>query len=226
MPRKNYRWLDVKATKSQEEWRRINRIYDKRRCMRKKLRIRGAELLDKVHSCRLVYSHEVADALSDEIHKALRLPYSWSQDDFDKAEACLDKVEAKVGEICRDINPKATALTNLLLLTMNQFGKSDGEKIDALMRVLEHVAAQMSLERVDSLEENEVNYIMTLLRTKDGYYPKWLVKHMYDKLTSFLNAQDIEKLTKMLIKVVVANKNRLDIARMVSVDKNDEVVIG
>jgi len=119
MPRKNYRWLDVKATKSPEEWRRLNRIYDKRRRMRNKLRIRGGELLDKVHSCRLIYSHEVADALVEKIHKALRLPHSWSQEDFDAAEASLDEVEAQVEEICRHIDPKATALTNLLLMVLN-----------------------------------------------------------------------------------------------------------
>jgi len=92
------------------------------------------------------------------------------------------------------------------------------------MRVMEHVAAQRSLERVDSLEDNKVNFIMTLLRTKDGYYPKWMVKHMYENVTSLLNEQDIEKLSKMLAKVVVGNKNRLDIALMISVDKDDEIV--
>jgi len=222
MPRKNYRWMDVKATKSQEEWRRINRIYDKRRRMRNKLRIRGAELLDKVHSCRLIYSHKVADALIDEIHKALRLPYCWKQEDFEHAEACLDEVESQVGKICQDIDPRATALTNILLMTMDKFGKSDEEKVGALMSALDHLAGQMSLKKVDTLEENKVNYIMTLLRTKDGYYPKWMVKHVYDRALSFFDRQDVMKLAEMLAKAVAFYRDRDSIMSMIEVEKKDE----
>lgn len=227
MPRKNYRWLDVKSTKSLEEWRRINRIYNQRRNLRNHLKLRGAELLDKIHNYRLVQSPGPADSLIEEVHKVLRLPYCWSQEDLDHAEARLSDIEVKLMKIKQRITPKSTQFTNALMMFLLQSKEPDSEKVKALASGLEHIANQLSVEKVESLENDKPNYIATLLRTKDGYYPKWFVKYLYNNILQVLGEEDLEKLTKMLMKVVVANHNKKEILNAISVDEeDDEIVIG
>jgi len=222
MARKQISWLKRKATKSPEEWQRINRIYDQRRRLRNSLKIRGAELLDKIHNYRLVQSPGPADALIDEVHKVLRLPYCWNQEDFDHAEARLSDIDKNLTKIKQRITPKTTGLANIILMIIIYAGETEDVKASALISAVEYMANQLSVEKIESFENSKTNYIMTLLRTKDTYYPEWIVKFLYNNILQLLTEVDVEKLTKMLMKVVISFKNRDSIANMMEVEKEDE----
>jgi len=226
MPRKNYSWAKVKATKTPDEWRKINKAYAQRFRLRNQLKIKGAELLNKIHNYRLIQSPGPADTLIDEVRKALRLPYAWNQEDYDHAEARLKDIEQNIAKIQQRITPKSSELANALMMVVLQSKESDKVKADALISVVEYIANQLSMEKIEGLENSKTNYVMTLLRTKDSYYPKWLPKFLYNNILQLLNEEDIEKLIKWLMKIVVASKNRNSIAKMMAVEHEDDMVIG
>ena len=226
MGKRKKTWLEIKATKKPEEWRRINRVYGQRRRLKNQLKVKGAELLNKIHNYRLIQNPGPADVLIDEVRKALRLPYSWNQEDYSHAEARLNDIEVNVAKLQKRMTPRSTELGNTLLMMVLQSKESDVEKAAALVSAVEYMANQLSTEKVEGLKNNKTNYVMTLLRTKDNYYPRWVVKTLFNNVLQLLKEEDLEKFTKMLMKVVIAAKNRADIGRMMEVERDDEVVIG
>lgn len=227
MPRKNYNWPKVKATKTAEEWRKINKAYALRFRLRNQLRVQGAELLNKIHNYHLVENPGPSDALIDEVRKVLRLPYAWNQEDYDHATARLRDIAGKLEKIKYQMTHKSSALANILMLIFINSKDSEDVKAAALMGTMEFMANQLSLEKIESLENSRTNFVMTLLRTKDSYYPKWFPKFLYNNILQLLSEKDLEKFTKWLMKMVIANKNRQGIMQAMTVDKKDEeVVIG
>jgi len=222
MAKKKKTWLEIKATKPPEEWRRINNIYGKRHQLRNRLRVRAAELLDKIHNYRLVQSPGPADTLIDEVHKVLRLPYCWSQEDLDHAEARLNDIEINLRKIKKRITLKSSQLANALMMVLLQSKETDSEKGKALVSGIEYIANQMSMEKIESFENNRTNYIMTLLRTKDGYYPTWMVKSYYNGALQLFSEDDIKQLAQMFAKLVLSFRDRDSIANMMEVEKEDE----
>ena len=226
MPRKNYNWAKVKEMKTPEEWKKINKAYAQRYRLRNQLKVKGAELLNKIHNYRLIQNPGPADILIDEVRKVLHLPYAWTQEDYDHAVARLQDIGVNVTKMQKQMSSKSTEFGNTLLMMVLQSKEPDVEKAAALVSAVEYMANQLSTEKVEGLKNNKTNYVMTLLRTKDSYYPRWVVKTLFNNVLQLLKEEDLEKFTKMLMKVVIAAKNRADIGRMMEVERDDEVVIG
>lgn len=226
MKKKKKTWLEIKATKEPEEWRRLNRIYSQRRRLRNQLRLKAAELLNQIHAYRLVHSPGIADALIDEVRKTLRLPYCWSQEDYDHAEAHLNEIEKQLRKIKRSITPKASELANIIMMNLINSKDDDSVKATALVGAMEYVAARLSTEKVETLENSTTNYIMTLLRTKDGYYPKWMVKSYYNSALQLFSEDDIKQLATMFAKVAISYRERAALDKAIEMEKKDEIEIG
>jgi len=222
MSKKRKPWIEIKATKPIEEWHRINKIYDQRRRLKNSLRKKGVELLNKIHNYRLVQSPGPADALIDEVHKAIMLPYCWDQEDFDHAEARLMDIENNLFKIKQRIIPKTTGLANIILMIIIYAGETEDVKASALISAVEYMANQLSMEKIDSFENSKTNFIMTLLRTKDSYYPDWMLNTYFNNALQLFSDKDIEQLAKKFAKWVVSYRERNSILNMMEVEQEDE----
>ena len=220
--KKKRSWAEIKATKPIEEWRRINRIYDSRRRLKRQLKMKGIELITKISNYRIFKSPGPADALIDEVKKALRLPYSWGQEEYDHAMAQLNKVAEKAKKIHRLITPPTSGLANMLLMAVVNSKDDYQAKAAAVMCVVEHMASQISSESVDKLPCGDLNFLMTMLRTQDGHYPKWMEKYFFDAAVRLFSEEDLRKLSERFSELIQSFDDRERILNMLG-ETGDEL---
>ena len=220
--KKKRSWAEIKATKSSDEWKRINKIYSSRYRLRNQLKRKGNELMTKIHNYRLIQSPGPADALLDEIRKALRLPYSWGQEHYDHAIAQLNEIEQKIKKIQKRITPPTSELANMLLMSVVNSKDDYQTKAAAVLAVVEYMASQISSESVEKLPYGNLNFLMTMLRTQDGHYPKWMTKYFYNTALRLFSEEDIAILAQRFYDLVQSFKDRDTVLEMLG-ESGDEL---
>ena len=196
--KKKKSWAQIKASKPPEEWKKRSKIYNLRYEMKSALKQRGVDLMNKIQKAVPIGQKGMRDSLIQEISMAIRLERGWLQPDYDHAVIMLDAVEAKYDKLVRRKIPPNSPLTNTLLMVMDIASGTEKEKAMALEQVIEHNAQMMATENAEDLENNLVNFLVTLVRKPDGHYPKWFVDRLCETITGMLLDDDLKRLQEKL----------------------------
>lgn len=223
--RKPQNWNEIKKKKTPEEWRRINKIYKKRWDMRQQLRSRGAKLLNKIHNIHVVQNPGPADVLSDQVHRALLLPHAWNQEDYDHAVVMLDGVEKRIKEYQKHLLPKSGVTMNALTLFLQKSGESTDEIMKMLVQMVKIYANKLSMEKVENLAEGEVNFVLTLLRLPDGYFPHLFVQYLLQRIMEIVNLATMKDLHARMGKIISFHESASAFAGIGKKEEEEDEVV-
>lgn len=198
MPYKNRNWNEIRKDKSLAEWRRINKIYGKRYYLRNLLKKDATKLLERIHNIRIIQTPGPADALTDKVHRALHLPYAWTQEDYDHACSLLEEVNNEVSGYENRELPRNGDLANTLIMFIRKAEDTDEEKGAALVQCLRYMADKIAMIPIDKMKNTEANYLANILRSPDGYYPKWFSQRIFQTIITKLKQEDYLKLRDKL----------------------------
>jgi len=225
MPYKNRTWGEIRDDKPLREWRRINKIYGKRHHLRNLLKKEAAELLERIHNIRIIQTPGPADALRDRVHRALHLPYAWNQEDYDHACSLLAEVAAQVAKYENREIPKNGDLANTLIMFIRKAEDSDGEKGAALIQCLRYMADKIGMTNIEKLENTEANYLLTLLRSPNGYYPDWFMERLFQTVITKLKQEDYLKLQEKITLHQQKLREEALIMSMFAPEPDDDVMV-
>ena len=191
-------WAEIKASKTPDEWKKRNKAYAKRFAMKAELKRRGVNLMNKIQNAVPIGQKGMRDSLIREVNEALRLRHCWMQPDYDRAVLMLDAVEEKFNKLATHVIPPNNPLANAFLMFIDVAQGTEKEKAVALEQVIEHNAQMLAVENVEKMENNLINFLITMVRKPDGHYPKWFVERLCNTATNMLLDDDLQALQNKL----------------------------